>query len=93
MKYIVIGAGSRGTTYGAWAHQNGIEIAAVAEVRPDRLAEAGKQWNVPENMLFTDVADLFALGKIADAAIIATMDRDHFGHVMTALDCGYDILL
>ena len=93
MKYIVIGAGSRGTIYGSWAHEHGIEIAAVAELRPDRLAEAGKLWNVPEDRLFTNVADLFALGKIADAAIIATMDRDHFGHVMQALDCGYDILL
>lgn len=93
MKYIVIGAGSRGTVYGNWAHENGIEIAAVAELRPDRLAEAGKQWNVPENMLFTDASTLFSLGKIADAAIIATMDRDHYCHVMAALDCGYDILL
>lgn len=93
MKYIVIGAGSRGTIYGNWAFQHSIEIAAVAEIRPDRLAEAGKLWKVPENRLFTDVKDLFALGKIADAAIVATMDRDHYGHVMTALDLGYDILL
>jgi len=93
MKYIVIGAGSRGSIYGTWAHRNGIEIAAVAELRPDRLAEAGKQWNVPSDRLFTDVSQLFALGKIADAAIIATMDRDHYGHVMAALECGYDILL
>ena len=77
MKYIVIGAGSRGTIYGNWAFEHGIEIAAVAEIRPDRLAEAGKLWKVPENRLFTDVKDLFALGKIADAAIVATMDRDH----------------
>ena len=93
MKYIVIGAGSRGTRYGNWAFEHGIEIAAVAEIRPDRLADAGKRWNVPENRLFSHVQDLFALGKIADAAIIATMDRDHYGHVMSALDCGYDILL
>ena len=93
MKYIVIGAGSRGSIYGSWAHKQGIEIAAVADLRPDRLAEAGKLWNVPADRLFTDVNQLFALGKIADAAIIATMDRDHFGHVMAALDCGYDILL
>ena len=93
MKYIIIGAGSRGSSYGNWAHENGIEIAAVAELRPDRLAEAGKLWDVPENRLFTNVADLFGLGKIADAAIVATMDRDHYGHVMQALDCGYDILL
>lgn len=93
MKYIVIGAGSRGTIYGNWAHSHGIEIAAVAEIRPDRLAEAGKLWNVPKDRQFTNVHDLFAQGKIADAAIIATMDRDHYGHVMQALDCGYDILL
>lgn len=93
MKYIIIGAGSRGSIYGNWASKNGIEIAAVAEIRPDRLADAGKRWNVPESMQFTDANQLFALGKIADAAIIATMDRDHFGHVMQALRCGYDILL
>ena len=93
MKYVVIGAGSRGTIYGNWAFAHGIEIAAVAEIRPDRLAEAGKLWNVPEDRQFTNANDLFALGKIADAAIIATMDRDHWGHVMAALDCGYDILL
>ena len=93
MKYIIIGAGSRGMTYGTWAHRHGIEIAAIAEIRPDRLEAAGKALNVPEAMRFTDTNDLFALGKIADAAIIATMDRDHFGHVMQALDRGYDILL
>ena len=93
MKYIVIGAGSRGTIYGDWAHQKGIEIAAVAEIRPERLVHAAKQWNVPADRCFTDPDELFALGKVADAAIIATMDRDHYGHVMKALDCGYDILL
>ena len=93
MKYIIIGAGSRGMTYGTWAHRHGIEIAAIAEIRPDRLEAAGKALNVPEAMRFTDTNELFALGKIADAAIIATMDRDHFGHVMQALDCSYDILL
>ena len=93
MKYILIGAGSRGMTYAQWAVQHNIEIAAVAELRPDRLKDAGKKLNVPEEMCFSDGAELLKLGKIADAAIIATMDRDHYGHVMKALDCGYDILL
>lgn len=93
MKYILIGAGSRGTIYGNWAHAHGIEIAAVAELRPDRLKKVADAWNVPEDMRFTDAKPLLSLGKIADAAIIATMDRDHYGHVMAALDCGYDILL
>ena len=93
MKYVLIGAGNRGMTYGQWAHEHGIEIAAVAELRPDRLKDAGDRLNVPEAMRFSDASQVFALGKIADAAIIATMDRDHYGHVMMALDCGYDILL
>lgn len=93
MKYIVIGAGSRGSIYGNWATKNGIEIAAIAEIRSERLAKAAQDWNVPEDRCFTDPSQLFALGKIADAAIIATMDQDHYGHVMAALDCGYDILL
>ena len=93
MQYVIIGCGSRGMTYGLWAKEHGIQIAAIAECRPDRLTSAGQELNVPLHMRFSDAAQLLALGKIADAAIIATMDRDHYGHVMQALDCGYDILL
>jgi len=93
MKYVVVGAGSRGMIYGQWAVSHGIEIAAIAERRPDRLKKAAEILPVPPEMCFSDAAELFALGKIADAAIIATLDRDHFGHVMQALDCRYDILL
>lgn len=93
MKYVLIGAGNRGMIYGNWAIQHGIEIAAVAELRPNRLENAAAQLHVPHDMQFANADNLFALGKIADAAIIATQDQDHFGHVMQALDCGYDILL
>ncbi len=93
MKYVIIGAGSRGMTYGNWAKDNGIEIAAVAELRPDRLEYAGNLFHVPENRRFREAEDLFAQGKLADAAIIATLDRAHYDHVMQALNCSYDILL
>ena len=93
MRYVIVGCGSRGMTYGLWAKEHGITIAAIAECRQDRLKSAGKELSVPEEMCFSDASELFALGKIADAAIIATMDRDHYGHVMQALDCGYDLLL
>ena len=93
MKYVLIGAGNRGMTYGQWAVDHGIEITAVAELRPDRLKDAAERLAVPENMRFSDAAQLLNKGKIADAAIIATMDRDHYEHVMQALACGYDILL
>lgn len=93
MKCILIGAGSRGMVYGSWAAKNGVKVVAVAELREDRRKTAMDQLGVPENMGFSDAMELLKLGKLADAAIIATMDRDHFGHVMAALDQGYDILL
>lgn len=93
MKYVIIGTGSRGMIYGQWAVDHGIEIAGIAEKRPDRLQDAAQKLKVPAGMCFSDGADLLSMGKIADAAIITTLDRDHFGHVMQALRCGYDILL
>jgi len=93
MKYVLIGAGARGMIYSSWAVNNGIEIAAIAEPRADRLLSAAAQLNVPAEMCFSTAEELFAQGRIADAAIVATMDKDHYGHVMAALDCGYDILL
>ena len=93
MKYIIIGIGSRGSIYGNWTHRHGIKIAAIADIRPDRLKKAAADWNVPEDHCFTDLNQLFALGKIADAALICTQDRDHYGHAMAALNCGYDVLL
>lgn len=93
MKYIVIGAGSRGMIYGSLAVCRGVTIAAVADKRPDRLAYAGKKLGVPDNMLFSTAEELLSRDRVADAAIIATQDRDHFGHVMMALEKGYDVLL
>lgn len=93
MQYIVIGAGSRGMIYGKLAKQRGVSIAAVADKRPDRLSNAGAVLNVPESMLFSSAEQLLSLSKLADAATIATQDQDHYGHVMMALDRGYDILL
>ena len=93
MTFVLIGAGSRGMIYGSWAIKNGHKIVAIAELRPDRLKEAAERLQVPDHMRFSDAAPLFAAGKIADAAIICTLDRDHYGHVMQALDCGYHILL
>ena len=78
MKYIIIGAGSRGMIYGTLAKTQGVTIAAIADKRPDRLKNAGMHMDVPENMLFMQAETLLSLPKMADAAIIATQDKDHF---------------
>ena len=95
LKVILIGAGNRGGTYtdvmAAMPEQ--FEVVAVAEPRDSRRERIQEIHKLPDNMCFTDYKPLLALGKIADIALIATMDRDHFEPAMMAIDLGYDLLL
>jgi predicted dehydrogenase len=95
LKVIVIGAGNRGGTYTDYmTHMpEKYEVVAVAEPRDSRREYVQQKHNIPDEMCFTDYKPLLALGKIADIALIATMDRQHFEPAMMAIDLGYDLLL
>ncbi len=95
LKVIVIGAGNRGGTYTDYmTHMpEKYEVVAVAEPRDSRREYVQKKHNIPDEMCFDDYKPLLALGKIADVALIATMDRQHFEPAMMAIDLGYDLLL
>ena len=95
LKVIVIGAGNRGGTYTDYMSNmpEKYEVVAVAEPRDSRREYVQKKHNIPDEMCFTDYKPLLALGKIADVALIATMDRQHFEPAMMAIDLGYDLLL
>ena len=95
LKAIVIGAGGRGRVYSEImaASAEKYEIVAVADPIRDRCRVVGELFNIAEDMYFDSWEPLLAMGKIADFAIIATEDRNHFCPVMTAIEAGYDILL
>ena len=95
LKVILIGAGLRGTTYTDAMQQmsDKFEVVAVAEPIKSRREYIKNAHNLPDNMCFCDWKPLLDLGKIADIAIIATMDRDHFEPALKAIDLRYDILL
>lgn len=94
MQMVLIGAGQRGRIYADYIYSAGYAgIAAIVEPDDIRRKNAAKYLDVPESRCFKTVEELWALGKIADAAIIASMDLDHYNQVMRALDLGYDILL
>lgn len=92
---ILIGAGNRGTTYTDIMAQSEkpYKIVAVAEPIDSRRNYIKETHHLPDEMCFTDYKSLLALGKIADFAIIATMDQLHFEPVMSAISLKYDILL
>ncbi|MBR6680025.1 MAG: Gfo/Idh/MocA family oxidoreductase [Clostridia bacterium] len=93
---VLIGAGNRGRTYANFAHDyygDKIEIVAVAEPDESIRSFCKEKYELDDSACYHDWDELFAKGKIADAAIIATQDKDHLIPALRAIDLGYDLLL
>ncbi|MBR5231086.1 MAG: Gfo/Idh/MocA family oxidoreductase [Clostridia bacterium] len=91
---VLIGAGARGMTYARLIKKSGrAKIVAVAELRADRRESAMKELGLTEDAMYNHADDLLAAGKLADVAIIATQDRDHYDEAIKALNLSYDLLL
>lgn len=94
MELALIGAGSRGMIYAGYAFEKkGIRIAAVVEPDENRRERAARRFEIPAERCFAVPEEFFKQGKLCEAAVIASLDRDHYGEVMAALDAGYDLLL
>ena len=93
MEGIIIGLGSRGRLYTDILHNRNIKIKAVADFYEDRRNLAKEKYGVEESMIFDNADDLLKLGKIADFAVIATMDADHYHQAMQAIELGYHLIL
>ncbi len=93
MKTIaIIGLGNRGAMYAMHLSRYGAKIVALCEKNLNLLQQVQNKYNVPAENCFTSDEEFFAKGKLADGIVIATQDRDHYGHCMSAIDVGYDIL-
>jgi hypothetical protein len=92
---ITLGAGNRGTVYGnfAAAFPGEMKIVGVAEPIKYRNDKYAKTHKIPDANRFNTWEDVFKRPKFADAIIISTPDRLHYGPCMKALDMGYDVLL
>ena len=92
---IVIGAGGRGWSYSKVMRSmpEKFKIVGVADPLKDRLEVFQKAFKLPDEALFTDWQDILNKPKMADLAIIATMDDMHYEPAMKAIELGYDILL
>ena len=93
MKFVLIGAGQRGMIYAKYARERGHQIAAVAEPDEAKRQIAGDVFGIPEHFRFHTGKELLEQPKLGDAAIIATMDRDHFQEAVPAMEKGYHLLL
>lgn len=95
LKVILIGAGGRGTAYTNIMADcpDKFEVVAVAEPIDVRREYIRQKHNVPENMCFTSWEPLLEMDKMADVAVISTMDRMHHAPALAAIEKGYDMLL
>ncbi|MDR1905973.1 MAG: Gfo/Idh/MocA family oxidoreductase [Clostridiales bacterium] len=94
IKIAILGIGNRGRRYAYQIKRHGgAEITALCDKKTALLRGACQTYGVGEDMAFDSDEKFFAAGKLADALIIATQDRDHYGHAVKALNLGYNLLL
>jgi predicted dehydrogenase len=92
---LIVGAGSRGSTFADWVrrHPDDARVVAVAEPRAayrDRLA---KEHGIPPERCFAGWREAAVAGRIADAVVIATLDRDHVEPTVEFAAQGYAMLI
>src|SRR5689334_7134773 len=92
----LIGAGQRVLdTYESYAlkYPYEVQFVAVAEPQVERRERFKQAHGIAEDKCFADWRDLLARPRLADAILICTPDRLHFGPTIEALKAGYHILL
>ncbi len=95
-RIAIIGLGNRGKD--AYLPEllkasDDVEIVAIADPDSDKLTSVAEMLKLSGDMCFTDGEALLSQPKLADAVLIATMDRQHVKQAISALRLGYHILL
>ena len=92
---IVIGAGLRGSRYaeGMAKFPDKFEIVGVAESIKERRDNLVSKYSIPSENVYESWEQILNTNKIADVAIIATMDRMHLEPALKAMDMGYNLLI
>ncbi len=96
LKVAIIGYGNRGKLFADIIRTTPTlvgKVVAVVETREVRRREAKLQTGLPDEMIFSNLDDFLKQGKIADAAFVMTMDKDHIHQVIPLMKAGYHVLL
>lgn len=95
LKVILIGAGNRGTAYTDTMLElsEQFKVVAVAEPIKSRREDIQKKHNIPDDLCFENWKDILDKPKMADIAIVSTMDKEHFAPAAKAISLKYNLLL
>jgi len=92
---IIIGAGDRGTIYAQIMSQkpDKYKVVGVADPQKARRDKIQDLWNLPDEACYTSWEEILQQPRLADIAVIATMDQEHYAPAMKAISLGYHLLL
>ncbi len=95
VKLLIIGAGSRGTTYGTYAleHPDQARVVGLAEPREIYRSRLAQAHAILAQNCVADWQQLAARPRLADAVIIATPDLLHLEPALAFIQQGYNVLL
>lgn len=95
VKLLIVGAGSRGQIYAAYAQEQPqlAQIVGVAEPRDFYRRKMAQTYDLPAANVVADWQELVARPKFADAVVIATPDAQHAEPAVAFAQTGYAILL
>ncbi|MCB0084935.1 MAG: Gfo/Idh/MocA family oxidoreductase [Caldilineaceae bacterium] len=95
VKLMIVGAGSRGSSFAQFAldHPELAKVVGVAEPRPFYRQRVADQHDLDPANVAEDWRELVTRPRFADAVIIATTDRYHAEPAIAFADLGYAMLL
>ncbi|GAA3754049.1 putative dehydrogenase [Spinactinospora alkalitolerans] len=95
VRVLIVGAGSRGGGYAEWIrrHRDVAEVVAVAEPRPEYREPLAEAHGIAPELRFADWREAAALPRLADAALVCTLDDAHLEPAVALADRGYHLLV
>lgn len=93
--FILIGAGGRGITYTREMLKmpEKYKLVGIADPLDYKRERCQKEFKLAPEQCYNDWREILAQPKMADIAIIATLDDMHYEPAMKAIELGYNLLL
>ena len=95
IRVIIIGAGNRGNRYAHLMAElpDKYQVVAMADPAKGHRDHIQQLWNLPDSACYESWEDILAQPKLADVAVISTVDNMHYYPALKAIELGYDLLL
>ncbi|MEU6950254.1 Gfo/Idh/MocA family oxidoreductase, partial [Streptomyces sp. NPDC046316] len=92
---LVVGAGDRGTSHARYAlrHPDRARVVAVAEPLRVRRERFAAEHGLAADAAVADWRQILERGRVSDAVLLCTLDRDHLEPALAFAAQGYHIML